>query len=90
MILFMITALVKYEVDSVVKEERRMGFVLAKDFGQAANKAWDMIDNIERLYSIEAILEEGDTADFSVDSLGAELAACVEEQRKYDEERGLR
>lgn len=86
MILFMVTALVK----SATKSEKRVGFVLAEDFGQAANRAWDMIDNIERLYSVEAILEEGDTADFSVDSLGAELAACVEEQRKYDEERGLR
>nr|DAO16619.1 MAG TPA: hypothetical protein [Caudoviricetes sp.] len=86
MILFMVTALVK----SATKSEKRVGFVLAEDFGQAANRAWDMIDNIERLYSVEAVLEEGDTADFSIGSLVIEMADYIEKQRQYDEERGLR
>lgn len=90
MILFMVTVLVKYEVNSVTKEEKRVGFVLAKDFGEAANRAWTTIDNIERLYSVEAVLEEGDTADFSVDSLVMETADLIDKQRQYDEERGLR
>lgn len=86
MILFMVTALVKL----ATKSEKRVGFVLAEDFGQAANRAWDMIDNIERLYSVEAVLEEGDTADFSIGSLAIEMADYIEKQRQYDEERGLR
>ena len=86
MILFMVTALVK----SATKSEKRVCFVLAEDFGQAANKAWKIIDNIERLYSVEAVLEEGDTADFSIGSLAIEMADYIEKQRQYDEERGLR
>ena len=49
-----------------------------------------MIDNIERLYSVEAVLEEGDAADFSIGSLAIEMADYIEKQRQYDEERGLR